>query len=149
LGLSLGLHITEVRVAFKVAALFLSKSLECSVSSYFVRFGKSHGALGKNMAVVLNSKDGVEESVNFLQVNLNDFNDLFFTRGEGVEFLGLLSSGSFLLSSKLGFSWWGVLDGDENGLRVSQEHTGDAVNSSPESDLGSLVSNLFNFIFSS
>ena len=64
--LNLGLNITEVRVALKVAALFLSESLECSISSNFVRFSKSHGALRKDMAVVFNSKDGVEESVNFL-----------------------------------------------------------------------------------
>lgn len=149
MGLHLGLDITEVRVALKVAELFLAKSFECGVSSYFVRFGKSQGTLGKDMAVVFNSEDGVEESVYFLQVNLNDCNDFFFTRGKGVEFLGFFSGSSFFLSSKLSFSWWWVFNGDEDSIRVSQEHTGDAVNSSPEGNHGSLVTNLFNFFFSS
>jgi hypothetical protein len=66
LGLDFALHISEVRVPFHFAELFLGESLECGVSAYFVRLSQSHGALGNNMAVVLDGEDGVEKSVDFL-----------------------------------------------------------------------------------
>jgi hypothetical protein len=66
LGLDFALHISEVRVPLYVAELFFWESLECGVSVNFVRLSQSHGALGNNMAVVLNGEHGVEKSVDFL-----------------------------------------------------------------------------------
>ena len=75
-----------MRVAFEVTEFFFVKSFKCSISSNFVLFSESHGSLRNNMTVVLNSKDSVQKSVDFLKVDLNNFNNFFFAGSEGIKF---------------------------------------------------------------
>ena len=63
LSLSLILHVSEMRVAAKIKALFTTKASECHVSLDLVRLSHTEGALGSNLAVVLDCHNHVEQTV--------------------------------------------------------------------------------------
>lgn len=68
----LRLDVSEVGVLVQVEGLALRETFESTVPGYFVVLGEAHGALRDNVAVVLDGQDGVEQAVDFLQVDFHE-----------------------------------------------------------------------------
>ena len=120
----LGLHVAEVRIFVQVEGIDFVQALEGTVTGYFVVFGEAHSALGNDVAVVLDSEDGVEETVDFLEVDFDEVGVFVFldTGGEWVFLLDLLL---FFLWDLLAFDGLRdvILDLDQNLVRLSFKHT--------------------------
>jgi hypothetical protein len=124
----LALHVAEVRILIQVEGVDFVQPLEGAVAGHFVVFREAHSALGNDVAVVLDSEDGVEETVDFLEVDFDEVSVFVFldTGGEWVFFLDLLL---FFLWDLLAFDGVRdvVLDLDEHLVGLSFEHSGEEI----------------------